>query len=116
MLKGGRAVKKTLSLLALLGMVAVIGSQSASAFDWSNLNPAYWGHCPKCEKKKKDCGCKNAILLDGGGSQFVGQVVNGKVKHLDNNNQNRPVSTWFLIYLKKDKVVTLSFYISSSSG
>ena len=57
-------MKKTLSLLALLGMVAVIGSQSASAFDWSNLNPEYWGHCPKCEKKKKDCGCKKIKQCD----------------------------------------------------
>lgn len=49
------------------------------------------------------CGCKNAILLDGGGSQYVGKVVNGKVQHLDNNKQNRAVSTWFLVYLKKNK-------------
>ena len=51
-------MKKTLSLLAILGFVSAIGVQSANAFSWSNMNPAYWGHCPKCEKKKSDCGCK----------------------------------------------------------
>lgn len=51
-------MKKTLSVLAVLGMMSFIGMQSANAFDWSNLNPAYWGKCPKCEKKKKDCGCQ----------------------------------------------------------
>lgn len=51
-------MKKTLSVLAVLGIVGIIGSQSANAFDWSNLNPAYWGHCPRCEKQKADCGCK----------------------------------------------------------
>ena len=50
-------MKKTLSLLAVLGIVSVIGTQSAHAFSWSSLNPAYWGHCPKCEKKKSDCDC-----------------------------------------------------------
>ena len=53
-------MKKTLSVLAVWGIVSMIGVQSASAFDWSNLNPAYWGRCPKCEKKKPDCGCKKA--------------------------------------------------------
>ena len=51
-------MKKTLSVLAVLGIVSFAGVQSANAFDWSNLNPAYWGHCPKCEKKKPDCSCK----------------------------------------------------------
>ena len=50
-------MKKTLSMLAVLGIVAV-GVQSAQAFSWSSLNPAYWGHCPKCEKKKTDCDCQ----------------------------------------------------------
>ena len=50
-------MKKTLSMLAVLGVVAV-GIQSAQAFSWSSLNPAYWGHCPKCEKKKSDCDCQ----------------------------------------------------------
>ena len=50
-------MKKTLSALAVLGIVA-IGIQSAEAFSWSSLNPAYWGHCPKCEKKKCDCDCQ----------------------------------------------------------
>lgn len=57
-------MKKTLSVLAVLGIVSVIGSQSANAFDWSNLNPAYWGHCPKCEKKKPDCSCKKQKKCD----------------------------------------------------
>lgn len=51
-------MKKTLSVLAVLGMVSIIGSQTANAFEWSNLNPAYWGHCPRCEKKKPKCECK----------------------------------------------------------
>lgn len=51
-------MKKTLSMLAVLGIVAC-GMQSANAFGWSNLNPATWfgsGKCPKCEKPK--CGCE----------------------------------------------------------
>jgi exopolysaccharide biosynthesis protein len=83
--------------------------------------PLYNAKATKVADYLKSCGCKNAILLDGGGSQFVGQVVNGKVKHLDNNNQNRAVSTWFLIYLKKDKVAapttpTVSNTTSTSSN
>ena len=44
-------MKKTLSVLAVLGIVAVT-AQSANAFCWSNIwNPAKWGqNCP-CEKK-----------------------------------------------------------------
>lgn len=57
-------MKKTLSVLAILGLVSIIGSQSANAFEWSSLNPAYWGHCPKCEKKKADCGCKKVKKCD----------------------------------------------------
>ena len=57
-------MKKTLSVLAVLGMVTFSGIQQAEAFSWSNLNPAYWGHCPKCEKKKPDCGCKKKIDKD----------------------------------------------------
>ena len=50
-------MKKTLSVLAVLGMILFIGNQSAdAAFSW---NPAHWfGHgCNKCEKKKPVCGC-----------------------------------------------------------
>ena len=54
-------MKKTLSMLAILGIVGVIGSQTANAFDWSSMNPAYWGHSPKCEKKKADCKCKQKV-------------------------------------------------------
>ena len=57
-------MKKTLSVLAVLGLVSIIGSQSANAFEWSSLNPAYWGHCPKCEKKKAECGCKKLKKCD----------------------------------------------------
>ena len=57
-------MKKTLSVLALLGIVSVISAQTANAFEWSSLNPAYWGHCPKCEKKKADCGCKKVKKCD----------------------------------------------------
>ncbi len=46
-------MKKTLSLLALLG-IAAFSIPQAEAFCWSNLNPANWGHC-KCEKKCKPC-------------------------------------------------------------
>lgn len=48
-------MKKTLSLLAVLGIVAV-SSQAANAFCWSNVwNPAKWGqNCP-CEKKCDPC-------------------------------------------------------------
>ena len=55
-------MKKTLSVLAVLGIMAV-GVQSAQAFSWSSLNPAYWGNsaCPKCEKPKKECGCKKKV-------------------------------------------------------
>ena len=49
-------MKKTLSVLALLGIIAC-STASAEAFSWSksNLNPANWGHCNKCEKKSDPC-------------------------------------------------------------
>ena len=50
-------MKKFLSVVALAGLFGLMGVQSAQAFSWSNLNPANWGHCSKCEKKKPDCGC-----------------------------------------------------------
>ncbi len=53
-------MKKTLSILAVLGMAAVIGTSSADAFTWSNLNPTTWfGHnkCG-CEKIKPCDPCK----------------------------------------------------------
>ena len=43
-------MKKTLSVLALSGIIALSAMSKAEAFCWSNLNPANWGHC-KCEKK-----------------------------------------------------------------
>ena len=57
-------MKQTLSVLAVLGIFSTIGMQTANAFEWSNLNPAYWGHCPRCEKKKPDCGCKKVKKCD----------------------------------------------------
>ena len=57
-------MKKTLSMLAVLGVMA-IGIQSAQAFCWSNLNPANWGHC-KCQNKcEKQCDpCKKVQTCD----------------------------------------------------
>ncbi len=57
-------MKRILSVLAVIGMAAVIGTQEAGAFTWSDLNPAYWGRCPRCEKKKTDCGCKTKVNKD----------------------------------------------------
>ena len=54
-------MKKFLSVLALMGMVAITGNQCANAaFSW---NPANWfGHgCNKCETPKKDCGCPKKV-------------------------------------------------------
>ena len=51
-------MKKTLSVLAVLGIVSIIGTQSANAFSWSNLNP--WSKCKsnRCEKKiEQQCPC-----------------------------------------------------------
>ena len=52
---------KPLSVLAVLGIIAVAGNQAASAaFSWSNLNPMNWfgnGRCNKCETPKQNCGC-----------------------------------------------------------
>ena len=33
-------MKKTLSVLTVLGIAAIVGTQSANAFEWSSLNPA----------------------------------------------------------------------------
>lgn len=48
-------MKRTLSVLALLGMVSFAANQSAeAAFSWNPLN--WFGHgCNKCEKPKKEC-------------------------------------------------------------
>lgn len=67
-------MKKTLSTLALLGIVAMAVPTAEAAFSWSNLNPFTWGRCNKCQtyeqptgyaapcdpcvKKKKGCPCK----------------------------------------------------------
>lgn len=55
-------MKKTLSVLAVLGIFAFMSAQSANAFEWSNLNPAYWGNS-KC-RKECDCGCKKVKKCD----------------------------------------------------
>ena len=47
-------MKKTLSILAVLGIVSVAAYQSADAFSWSSLNP--WSKC-RCENKMKQCPC-----------------------------------------------------------
>lgn len=56
-------MKKTLSVLALLGIVA-FSVPSAEAFSWSSLNPANWGHCNKCEKKCDPCATGYASPCD----------------------------------------------------
>ena len=48
-------MKKTLSILAVLGIVSIAGAQCANAFSWSNLNPWSKCRCNKCEKKMPDC-------------------------------------------------------------
>ncbi len=50
-------MKKTLSVLAVLGIVSVCCMQTANAFSWSNLNPFNWGRCNKCEQKVQPCNC-----------------------------------------------------------
>ncbi len=52
-------MKKTLSVLALLGLIAVTSNQCANAaWSWNPLN--WFGRgCSKCETPKPDCGCKN---------------------------------------------------------
>lgn len=48
-------MKRTLSILAVLGIVTVIGAQSANAFSWSSLNPWSKCRCNKCEKQVQQC-------------------------------------------------------------
>ena len=50
-------MKKTLSVLAVVGIVTIAGVQTANAFTWSNLNPFNWGKCNKCEQKVQPCPC-----------------------------------------------------------
>ena len=58
-------MKKTLSVLAVLGIVSSIGFQCANAFSWSDLNPSNWGKCNKCEKKiEKPCSTGYAAPCD----------------------------------------------------
>jgi len=48
-------MKKTLSVLALLGIFAC-SVPMAQAFTWSDLNPFNWGRCNKCEKYQEPTG------------------------------------------------------------
>mgnify|MGYP003571275431 CR=1 FL=1 len=50
-------MKKTLSALAVLGILSTIGMTNANAFTWSKMNPFNWGKCNKCEKKVENCTC-----------------------------------------------------------
>ena len=50
-------MKKTLSAIAVLGLISVFGIQCANAFSWSDLNPFRWGKCNRCEKKVNKCPC-----------------------------------------------------------
>ena len=56
-------MKKTLSVLVLFGIFAFFAPAS-DAFTWSNLNPANWGHCKKCEKKCDPCSTGYASPCD----------------------------------------------------
>ena len=47
-------MKKTLSVLAVLGIAAIIGTQAADAFCWSKMNPFRKNCRPNCEQKKPD--------------------------------------------------------------
>ena len=49
-------MKKTLLATTLLLALSAT-TLTADAFCWSNLNPANWGTCPKCEKTAS-CKCK----------------------------------------------------------
>ena len=60
-------------------------------------------------------GCKAAINLDGGGSTKVCKVVNGKLENLNNPTENRPNSTWILVYLKKDAKPTTTNTTTNTS-
>lgn len=57
-------MKKTLSVLAALGIAAVISTTSANAFTWSNLNPATWFGSGKCGCEKPKCGCEKIKPCD----------------------------------------------------
>lgn len=45
-------------------------------------------------------GCKAAINLDGGGSTKLCKVEKGKLVNINRPTENRPNSTWLLVYLK----------------
>lgn len=53
----------------------------------------------KVAEYMKSIGCKAAINLDGGGSTKVCKVEDGKLVNLNTPTENRPNSTWILVYL-----------------
>ena len=57
-------MKKTLSVLAVLGIIATASMQTANAFTWSNLNPATWFGSGKCGCEKPKCGCEKHKKCD----------------------------------------------------
>lgn len=50
--------------MAVLAMAAAIGTTSAEAFTWSNLNPATWFGSGKCGCEKPKCGCEKIKPCD----------------------------------------------------
>lgn len=56
-------MKKTLSALAVLGIVSMVCTQSANAFSWSKMNPFNWGKCNRCEKKIEKCPCSTGYAV-----------------------------------------------------
>lgn len=54
-------MKKTLSVLALLGLIAVTSNQAANAaWSWNPMN--WFGRgCNKCETPKPNCGCPEKV-------------------------------------------------------
>lgn len=53
----------------------------------------------------KEQGSEFAIALDGGGSVNVCQYMNGSYRHLDEHKNNRAVSTFVCVWLKKKESV-----------
>ena len=64
-------MKKSLSVLAVLGIVSLICMQNANAFSWSSLNP--WSKCRhnKCEKQIPQCPTGYAAPCDPCGKQVT---------------------------------------------
>ncbi len=93
-------MKKTLSVLAVLGIVSTVGMQCANAFSWSNLNPFNWGKCNRCEKKVEKCPCSTGYAApcdpcekkapcDPCGKQITKPAPCDACDRLQQNMQNR---------------------------